>query len=282
MATPPEAAVASYEERAALAAAAVATAQQQAGAVAAAQVTAAYQAAAAQAGAASVAPILAEQGLSSALLAGVAVTELVGFAADGRSLVTLLEQATSPAKLAMIVATTVQDTGRAAAMVQAVASPSTGYVRMLNPPSCSRCVILAGRVYRYSQGFERHPLCDCIHIPSAESRFDDYRVNPSDYFDSLTPEEQDKAFGKAGAEAIRLGSDISQVVNARRGMQKAQVFGREAFTTLEGTTKRGQFRRNAGPSSRRPVRLMPETILALAGDDKAEQLRLLRLYAFIL
>lgn len=37
---------------------------------------------------------------------------------------------------------------------------SLGYVRMLTPPSsCDRCVILAGRWYRWNQGFERHPMC---------------------------------------------------------------------------------------------------------------------------
>lgn len=34
-----------------------------------------------------------------------------------------------------------------------------GYVRVLNPPSCGRCAILAGRFYRWSAGFQRHPMC---------------------------------------------------------------------------------------------------------------------------
>jgi hypothetical protein len=34
-----------------------------------------------------------------------------------------------------------------------------GYIRLLTPPSCARCVILAGRFYRWSDGFKRHPNC---------------------------------------------------------------------------------------------------------------------------
>src|SRR5690606_23965723 len=33
------------------------------------------------------------------------------------------------------------------------------YVRMLTPPSCSRCTVLAGRWYRKNAGFARHPGC---------------------------------------------------------------------------------------------------------------------------
>src|SRR5690348_18342012 len=37
---------------------------------------------------------------------------------------------------------------------------------LLNPPSCQRCAILAGRWYRWSQGFLRHPRCDCVNLPA--------------------------------------------------------------------------------------------------------------------
>lgn len=125
-------------------------------------------------------------------------------------------------------------------------------------------------------------------------------VSPGDYFDSLTPKQQDSTFTNAGAEAIRNGADINQVVNARRGMGAAQVGGRRILITSEGTTRRGAaFRSLAtrgttidrsqtavrltrnGPElrtlertvARRP-RLMPETIQAIA-RDRADYLRLL-------
>ena len=37
--------------------------------------------------------------------------------------------------------------------------------RVLVPPSCKRCVVLAGRIYRDLEGFKRHPKCDCQHWP---------------------------------------------------------------------------------------------------------------------
>lgn len=80
---------------------------------------------------------------------------------------------------------------------------------------------------------------------------------------------------------------MSQVVNARSGMRKAQVFGREQWLTLEGITPRGSFgrineRRVAEGKHRLPVRLMPESILALAGDDTEHAIRLLKLYGYLL
>jgi len=196
----------------------------------------------------------------------------------------------------MVVETILADTTRAAE--EAAIAPREwveGYVRMLNPPSCSRCVVLAGRFYLYNDGFERHPRCDCVHIPASEADYKDLRVNPSLYFDSLSPAEQDKAFTKAGAEAIRDGADISQVVNARRGMHtaainqrgwipkgrmvRADVFGRGVFVTTEGVTKRGRGRKAMGAG--RPFRLMPESIYEIAGGDRAEAIRLLKLYGFI-
>lgn len=144
---------------------------------------------------------------------------------------------------------------------------------MLNPPSCSRCTVLAGRFYMWNEGFARHPNCDCLHIPSSESVSGDLVVSPDAYFESLTPRQQDKVFTKAGAQAIRDGADISKVVNARRGMQKAQVFGRDTLVTTEGTARR----RNAG---RAPIRLMPESIYDQA-KDRPDAIRLLKLHGFI-
>lgn len=112
-----------------------------------------------------------------------------------------------------------------------------GWVRMLTPPSCDRCIILAGRWYRWSEGFERHPLCDCRHIPSTESDSRSLLTNPEAYFDSLTEEEQNEAFGMSHADAIRLGADMGQVVNSHT--RKGAVFVADGTEyTFEGTGKR--------------------------------------------
>ncbi|GAA2829876.1 hypothetical protein GCM10010441_63000 [Kitasatospora paracochleata] len=66
----------------------------------------------------------------------------------------------SLATLLRSVATETADDGRSATGA-AIASnrTTTGYVRVLNPPSCARCAVLAGARYRYNTGFLRHPNC---------------------------------------------------------------------------------------------------------------------------
>jgi hypothetical protein len=194
-------------------------------------------------------------------------------------------------------ASTVIDTARAAESAAMVQRPWVdGYVRMLNPPSCSRCITLAGKFYRWNEGFSRHePTCDCRHIPASEEgeRYGSLLTNPNLYFDSLDRAEQDRIFTKTGAEAIRDGADVSQVVNARRGMKTAQVFGRDVVITNEGTTRRG-FAYSRLPGNRdddkrakgeryfrtQTVRLMPETLYEIA-TDRADAVRLLRLHGFL-
>lgn len=220
--------------------------------------------------------VLAEQGLATDSVGRVAPSAFAGIASDGRPLSSLVQQPaiatlaaiksghTTPRALAMgrssldmIVRTQVADAGRTADQVSLVAHPAaTGYVRLLVPPSCARCAILAGRWYRYSAGFQRHPRCrpgDCRHIPAPENLARDLTTNPRSYFDSLGEAEQNRIFGEAGARAIRDGADMSQVVNARRGMYTA---GGRLRTTVS-TTRRG-----VAP----PGRLMPEEIYRLASS----------------
>lgn len=164
-----------------------------------------------------------------------------------------------------------------------------GWVRQAELGACSRCIVLSGKFFLFNEGFLRHPRCRCTHIPapsdgSALNRLLEVE-SPDSRFWALTEAEQDRAFGKAGAQAIRDGADISRVVNARRGMSKAQdtgrmrtvrLNGRDVYVTTEGTTRRGRL-----PGQVRGVRLMPESILAIAGDDAAERIRLLRLHGYI-
>src|SRR5690606_34810087 len=110
---------------------------------------------------------------------------------------------------------------------------------------------------------QRHPQCDCIHVPAVEDTADDLRTDPRAYFDSLSEAEQDRIFGKAAAQAIRDGADMSRVVNARRGMYTAGGLrlSREAAT-----------RRGIG----RPSRLMPEQLYpdACSRDEAVQMHRL--------
>lgn len=224
--------------------------------------------------------VLAEQGLDPTAVGRVNPRALSGIASDGRNLASLLYQpaitalvgiqsgaaageamASGLATVDMIARTQVADAGRVADGVALNLRPAAhGYVRMVVGKTCSRCIILAGRFYATNTGFQRHPRCDCIHVPAAE----DLRTNPRAVFDSMPAAEQDRVFTKAGAQAIRGGADMSKVVNARRGMTTAG--GRRLTTEAAG---RGR------------TRLMPEQIYRDAGS-REEVLRLLRTNGYIL
>lgn len=266
---------------------------------------------AAAAGASYGAQTLADQGLYEPPQHFVNPEAFAGIASDGRTLEGLLYAAVphvktliagglAPAQalgqggkfLTTITRTQVADAGRAAAGVDTATRRGVGYVRMLNPPSCSRCSILAGRFYRWNNGFRRHPKCDCVHVQTnalAAAETEGLVHDPYEYFKSLSPEAQDKAYTKAGAQAIRDGGDIFQVVNSRRGMTYAgeskdgtrrgqRVKG--SFTS-EGTTKRGYFRTSSGELTK-GKRLTPEAIYKLNGGNREAALADLEKYGYIL
>lgn len=183
----------------------------------------------------------------------------------------------------------VADAGRMGASVAAVSNRRVKlYVRMLVPPSCSRCALLAGQTYAMETAFARHPRCDCKHIPANEDVAGDLTTDPHEYFQSLSEAEQNRLFTNKGAEAIRDGADIFQVVNARRGMYTTRTGGR--FTT-EATSRRGmygssqtEFEKRTGARMRTATRKrpMPETIYALTKGNREETIRLLKYYRYIL
>jgi hypothetical protein len=191
--------------------------------------------------------------------------------ADGVSPEEAMRRAT--ASMTMIAATQAADAGRGAVEAGMTANKSwTAYVRVVNLPACSRCIILAGRVYPWSEGFARHPNCDCTHMAVTDG--DEVEISsPRALFDEMSPQEQNRRFGRAGAEAIRLGSDLGQVVNARSGMR---TVGGQVITTA-GTTRRG----TAGRRLRGQVRLMPEQIIKDAGGDRDRAIELLQRHGFI-
>jgi len=237
-------------------------------------------------GATYVPAVLAELGVTAEAEGLVQAASLAGVASSGWPLADVLYEVVIDAKTRVgdvglsgaralqaarslldgIVLTQVADAGRVAAGVAITARPKiAGFVRMLNPPSCSRCVVLAGRWYRWDAGFARHPLCDCIGVPSAEDDPDDARTDPRAYFASLSSAQQDAAFTRAGAQAIRDGADISRVVNSRSGIYTAG--GRSLTYT-------GKAHRHGG------VRLMPEQVYRDA--DRADAIRLLKRFGYLL
>jgi hypothetical protein len=184
-------------------------------------------------------------------LARVAPAGFAGVAADGGDLASLLylpaigtkERITtgaSPAAalrleagtLAGYARTETSDAGRLSVAAAMGARPHvTGYYRMLVGQSCPRCVILAGKWFRYNRGFRRHPKCDCVHIPVQEAD-DSYVTDPV----KAIAAGQVRGLSKADTAAIlEFGADPFQVINANRG---TYVAGGRRFTT-EGATRRG-------------------------------------------
>jgi len=145
--------------------------------------------------------------------------------------------------------TVLGDTRRQVYHADIIQRKGLGYTRMLNAPSCSRCVVLAGKFYAWNAGFKRHPRCDCIHIPAPESLAEDSTTDPLEYFRSLSKAEQDAAFTKTGARAIRDGADVSRVVNVNsRGLGTAKGnkrFGTPSRMTVEDIYRQAGTRTNA-------------------------------------
>lgn len=172
------------------------------------------------------------------------------------------------AQLERILVTQVADASRAAVAVGMVNDRKVrGYIRHLTPPSCARCIILAGRFYKTNAGFRRHPRCDCVNMPAAEVI---EPQDPLDLFRSMDAAGLRKAGWSDGdVQAINAGADLNQVTNARRALQSTEIAGRKVQVTRVGTSRR------------RPIRLTPDAIAEIAGGDRAEQIRLLKVHGYI-
>lgn len=218
--------------------------------------------------------------------------------------------------LEMVTRTLVADAGRIADMAGMISRPRVvSYVRVVKLPACPRCIILAGREYSFSEGFLRHPRCNCTIAPRRPG--DTWELSgPKQLFEEMTPEQQHKAFGAAAVKAIGEGADIAQVVNARRGMDTVTAYGRKVQATRTGTTRRGiagarlitgdpealivprsggdmkvvsEFTRRTRTGRQQLVRLrgakaprlMPEEIYRLADGDREHAIRLLKRNGYI-
>ena len=128
--------------------------------------------------------------------------------------------------LEQLVHTQVSDAGKQAASVAMTARNGVGYVRAANPPCCKDCANLAGKYFRSNTGFQRHPGCDCVHIPTTVAE-------PGGFGQSVDP-SQITNLTDAERQALADGADLSRVVNANRGRSK------DGFTTTERKPRRGQ------------------------------------------
>ncbi|MDR3801074.1 hypothetical protein [Bifidobacterium sp.] len=195
--------------------------------------------------------------------------------------------------------TLLADTQRSAAIVAGRSRYlHCGYVRGLTPPSCGRCVILAGQPCG-SEPFERHPNCDCIAIPTSKTP-NTAVTSANEYLDSLSDDQLAKVLGsRANARAWQDGADLNQLVNAYRrsgSVSSAQLYGRNVKYTTEGMTKRGlassrmisagyakEYVKHGGRCMKvdRP-RLMPETIYDICARTGKDPRQMLYDYGWIL
>lgn len=198
--------------------------------------------------------MLTEQRLADAPLAALNALAFTTSQADIERLLAEVQQ-DFDWQLERLVAGLVQDAGRAAQWVDVATRPQIAHVRHLNLPSCSRCAVLAGRVYRFSEGFERHPNCDCVMIPTTVAN-PDLAYDPAE----LARTGQIRGLSKADLDAIDAGADFGQVVNVR--------------LRSSGLTK-------AGVSLTRAGRPTPAGIFLVAGDDRDRALALLARHGYI-
>ena len=178
-------------------------------------------------------------------------------------------------ELAQLVQYAVADTSRASAQVRiGTTQTSVGYTRVVSAGCCARCAVLAGRFYRWNAGFLRHPNCNCLHFPATSTVAAQTATDPREAFDALSEKEQNRIYTKSGAEAIRNGADMNQVINARRGMTASGRF------TSEGSTGRGYYRitSDAGKAGKR--RLSVGEIMRRADGDKKRFATLLNEYGY--
>lgn len=212
-----------------------------------------------------------------------------GLASDGRGLDSLLElpvrttlrriaDGLKPAaalragqlQLVQIIRSEVADVTRIAGQVAIAATPAViGYERIVVAPACSRCIVLAGKLYSWNTGFLRHPKCDCQHRAVTREQWEDGEPanTPEQLLGHMTAAQRRKAGLSADDEkALDEGADLGQLVNARRGaagmappgaritreerlllqngrergrVTPVRMYGRDLYVTTEGITSRG-------------------------------------------
>ncbi len=147
--------------------------------------------------------------------------------------------------VASLATTVVADTGRTGMQFDMITRRQAGYVRVVEAGACSRCIVLAGKFFRWNAGFLRHLSCRCEHMPAKSRQWaidEGWYADPYDAFRGMSAAEQHRVFGEFGSQAIRDGADIYQVVNATGPRAGVYAGGR---MTHEGTSRFGNFRRTS-------------------------------------
>jgi len=167
--------------------------------------------------------VLDEQGISTAQVAAPEPDALL----TGAAAAEMFDKAANDAAFDNIVLALMSDAGRTASAVDVATRPAvTGKVRAITTPCCSRCAILAGRVYRWNADFPRHPRCDCVPVPTTMELGRKLATDPTELFESgqiQTSRLNSRGervyvpgLSRADTKAVNDGADLAQVVNIRR------------------------------------------------------------------
>lgn len=139
--------------------------------------------------------------------------------------------------LSVLVRGQVVDAGRSASSVVTTATRDAGWIRVVRPPCCQRCAILAGKWFRWNEGFRRHPGCDCQHHPVKGSKV------PAGFQQSIGA-DQIHDLTEAQRQAVTDGGDLNQVVNAYRAKHPGQRMGELMQTKGGRLTPEGIYARS--------------------------------------
>lgn len=206
--------------------------------------------------------VLDETGVADLPSGDPRLSRFVGVASDGRRLDTLAYGAVTQSKQAitngastaqglqsggdwldLMVKLQVADVARQVVGVMTASRKNLGgTVRVPNPPSCQRCAILAGRWYRWSKGFDRHPRCDCVNQPVPSEA---YAKAEGFLSDPMGAYRRGEIRGLTEAQKFALdqpGADIGQIVNATRGMSTTTTYLpiKQSAKRVQGPIKPGQ------------------------------------------
>lgn len=183
--------------------------------------------------------VLEQQGIDPTAETAIRPQAFAGVAFDGRPLDTLLEGAVRAAKtyvgagrdggdaLAMArkwlegtLQTVVTDAGRDMTAAEIAVRPQvTAWVRVVNPPCCSRCAVLAGVVYRWNKPNPRHPRCDCATLPTTVARAGTHLTDPMELV------RRGLVTDLTAAQRRRLddGADLVKVLNESRDAWRVRM-----------------------------------------------------------
>lgn len=172
-----------------------------------------------------------------------AMLNALAFTTDARTFTGMTGATSTQAEFDRIVESLVQDAARAAESVATAVRPDIYHIRYVSPPCCARCAVLAGRVYRWSDGFLRHPNCSCTMLPTTVAA--PFAQSPESLFEN----GQVRGLSKADTQAVRDGADLGRVVNVRKkaaGLkQSGRVLARAGKPTPEGIYKMAPDRETA-------------------------------------